>query len=255
MSSKKSKTLILSSYFSKKPHPNDPSDTDVIGRGVDGHVPSSSFGYIKNWYESIISKNLNGVIFHDSLTDDFIDKYSNDNVTFIKVGDSQYSNNDFRFYCFFDYLNSLNLEPDCVFHADVSDVVVTKDPAPLIHDNPSVDYFTCKDSIKLKDFPYVDLHEKVNWDEMLLFLLNQNDWDLINMGVIGGSYENMLTFYKTFVSIRDDLKNPEFNADMWICQYILRSQLQPCELMIGDPVCSEFKKYQTKRKDVYFIHK
>lgn len=249
------KTLILSSYFSIKPHPNDPKDDAVIGRGADGHVPTSNIGYIKKWYESIISTNLNAVMFHDSLDDEFLKKYSNDNVEFVKVEPNDYSNNDFRFFCFNDYLNSLKNAPDCVFHTDASDVVVVKDPSTLVLENDSIDYFTCKDSIKLEEFPYMQVHEQVGWEDNLLFMINQQDWDLINMGVIGGKFDKMLTFYKEFVKIRDELSNPHFNADMWLCQYLLRSQMQPCELMIGDPVCSEFKKYQDERKDVFFIHK
>lgn len=249
------KSLILSSYFSKKPHPNDPNDSDVIGRGADGYVASSDIKYIEGWYNSAISTNTDIVIFHDELNDDFISKYSTEKIKFIHVVPNEYSNNDFRFFCFYDYLNSLTKTPDCVFHTDASDVIIVKDPISLVNENPNIDYFTCKDSIKLADFPYLKIHKRIGWDDTLMFMLNQNDWDLINMGVIGGNFENMLKFYKTFVKIREELQNPHFNADMWICQYLLRSQLQPCELMIGDPVCSEFKKYQNKRKDVYFIHK
>ena len=44
-------------------------------------------------------------------------------------------------------------------------------------------------------------------------------------------------------------------ADMWIVQYLLRSIFRDKNTLIGDPMCSEFKKYQKERKDVYFIHK
>ena len=249
------KSLILSSYFSKKPHPNDPNDDAVIGREADGHVASSSFKYIESWYNSIINTSVDVVMFHDELSDDFVSRYTSSNVKFVHVTPNEYSNNDFRFFCFYDYLNSLTTTPECVFHTDASDVVMVKNPISLIMDNPNIDYFACKDSIKLNQFPYTNIHEKIGWDDTLMFMLNEKDWDLINMGVIGGRFENMLNFYKTFVKIRNELQNPHFNADMWICQYLLRSQLQPCEIMIGDPVCSEFKKYQNKRKDVFFIHK
>ena len=52
-------------------------------------------------------------------------------------------------------------------------------------DNPNIDYFACKDSIKLNQFPYTNIHEKIGWDDTLMFMLNEKDWDLINMGVIG----------------------------------------------------------------------
>lgn len=48
---------------------------------------------------------------------------------------------------------------------------------------------------------------------------------------------------------------PNFNADMWIGQYVFRHLLVDKKLLIGYPFTSDFKQYQNDRKDVYFIHK
>jgi len=66
------KSLILSSYFALKPHPNSPNDEYVIGRMSNGFVPQNSFKYIKDWYESIIRVGENAVVFHDHLSEEFI---------------------------------------------------------------------------------------------------------------------------------------------------------------------------------------
>lgn len=247
-------TLVLTSYFSRKKHPNAPGDAHVVGRTPDGTVASNEISYIRPWYESMKKLKINGVVFHDALTDDFVDLYSTDLISFEKVGDFEYSNNDFRFFCFDKYLQS-NTSFDCVFHADASDVTIVKDPATLIKDNPDVDYFACKDSIKLFQFNYMWAHEKYNFDDRVQFLLNYNTWDLINMGVVGGRYDDMKNFYRRFCEVRQAMGDPEFNSDMWLCQYLLRSQFQNKNFIMGDPVCSEFKKFQNDRKDVYFIHK
>jgi hypothetical protein len=252
------KTLILSTYFSLKKHPNHPGDNAVIGRAADGRVWQSDFNYIKDWYESVVDNKLKAVLFYDNLSEDFVKSLENEYVIFEKVETSEYSNNDWRFFCFHDYLQRLKnegLKPDTVFHTDASDVIVVKDPSELIKSHNTYDYFACKDSIPLKDFGYMKVHEHFNWEDRLMFLINMEDWWLINMGVIGGDFNKMLKFYEKFKNLRVAMGSPEFNADMWICQYLLRSQLQPCELLMGQPVCSEFKKYQTKRDDVYFIHK
>lgn len=249
-------TLILSSYFSLKPHPNHPEDSAVRGRAADGRVWQSDFNYIKDWYLSVVNNNLKAVLFYDNLDKEFIDLYQNENVTFQKVSTSDYSNNDWRFFCFDEYLQGIPEEdrPETVFHTDASDVIIVKDPHELVRDK-NYDYFACKDSIPLSSFGYMKVHEHFNWEDRLMFLVNMPDWWLINMGVIGGGFESMSKFYSKFTSIRTQMGSPEFNADMWICQYLLRSQLQPCHLLMGDPVCSEFKKYETGRTDVYFIHK
>jgi hypothetical protein len=244
---------LLTSYFSKKIHPNDPKDNAVVGRNLDGHVSNNEINYIKPWYDSVNKLQLNGFVFHDNLSDQFVEQYTTNKIKFIKVGDFEYSNNDYRFFCFRDFLQENKF--DVVFHNDASDVTVVKDPIDLIKQNPTIDYFACQDSIKLNQFPYLKAHQEFNFEDLVLFMINYDSWDLINMGVVGGIYNNMLKFYDKFCEIRESMKNPQFNADMWILQYLLRSQLQPCKFIMGEPVCSEFKQHQNERKDVFFIHK
>ena len=261
-------TLILSSYFSVKPHPNlgnfsqyitGKGDPDVFGRGDDGRVWQNDFNYIRNWYDSIVRNKLKAVLFYDNLEDSFVNSYQNDFVTFKKVSVSEYSNNDWRFFCFLDFLKSIPEanRPKTIFHTDASDVTVVKDPHELVHSKEmsKYDYFACRDSISLMDFGYLQLHKILGWESELMFRLNINDWWLINMGVVGGKFDKMLLFYEKFTEIRRQSERPELNIDMWILQYMLRSELQPHEFIMGEPVCSDFKKYQNDRKDVYFIHK
>ena len=248
-------SVILTSYFTKKIHPNDLNDPHVVGRGKDGKVVVDQIKYIEPWYKSVSKLNINGVIFHDNLSDDFVSKYATDRISFVKVEEEFiYSNNDYRFFCFRDYLRSN--EFDCVFHADASDVTVVKNPSKLLEEYKDVDFFACKDSIKLNQFGnYLQVHDNFNFEDRILFMLNYDNWDLINMGVIGGRYQDMLEFYSKFVQIRESMGHPEFNSDMWLCQYLLRSQFQDKKFIMGEPVCSEFKQYQNDREDVYFIHK
>ena len=81
-------SIILSSYFTKKAHPNHPQDTSVVGRMPNMHVKNNSFTYIKDWYLSIEKNNLNAVLFHDDLSNDFVDKYQTSKIKFQKVKDS-----------------------------------------------------------------------------------------------------------------------------------------------------------------------
>lgn len=246
-------SVILSSYFTKKIHPNSVEDKHVVGRMENNHIQKDYFPYIEKWYNSILDKNLNAVLFYDGLSDDFISKYETDKIKFKKVGDFEYSNNDYRFFCFRNYLEENKF--DTVFHTDASDVVVVKDPSGLIESFPDYSYFACKDSIQLQEFPYLNVHNQFNWDDSVKFIINNNSWELINMGVVGGRYEDMLLFYQKFCETRIKMGNTDFNSDMWILQYLLRSILSENKFLMGDPVCSEFKKYQNNRKDVYFIHK
>jgi hypothetical protein len=246
-------SVICTTYFSQKPHPNDPNDSAVIGRDLDGRVLQNDIKYIKPWYESINDLKLNGIVFYDNLDQDFINTYRTNNVNFIKVNPSYYSNNDWRFFVYRDYLSDHKY--DSVFLTDGSDVSVVTDPDKIIEDYPYIDLFVCKDSIKLSQFPYLSIHNQAKWQNINWFVKHHQTLPLINMGVIGGNYKNMMEFLHLFCQTRIRLGNPDFNSDMWIGQYVFRYELSHKNIMIGEPFTSVFKNYENDRKDVYFIHK
>jgi hypothetical protein len=247
------KSVICTTYFSKKNHPNDPSDSFVSGRADDGRVIQNNISYIAPWYESISKLGLEGIVFYDNLSEEFIDKYQTQNIKFIKVETSAYSNNDWRFFVYRDYFK--NNVYDSIFLTDGSDVTVVKDPSGILEEYKYIDFFICKDSILLNQFPYLELHNQVKWDNLQWFLKNAKSLQLINMGVIGGSYKNIAEFLKHFCETRIQLGNPDFNSDMWVGQYVFRYKLSHKNLLVGEPFTSNFKQYENARKDVYFIHK
>ena len=256
--------VILTSYFTKKKHPNQYWDTDVVGRNADGFVGNNDFNYIKKWYESLVRLKLSGVVFHDNLSNHFTNKYANKYIKFQRVEDSQWSNNDYRFYCWRDYLQGKDY--DWVFHNDVADVVVIQNPVKLLEDNPEYTFFACRDncSIASKQFVYLPVAQIAGFDGQFYFTMNPN-LPLINMGVVGGRFEDMKRFYEKFCEVRDlagpvpdfslgDKMNPFFNMNMWVGNNVLRYHIQE-KILLGQPVTSVYKKYENDRKDVYFIHK
>ena len=249
MSTKKSKTLLLTSYFSIKEHPNSPQDSHVVGRNNDGKVFNNSFDYIAPWYKSITDLKLNGIIVHDNLSESFCQKHTNDFVTFIKVDQSDWSNLDYRWMCY-EKIVEKNIDYDNVFMTDCSDVCVVKDPDELIKNYREFDFFACRDSINLCDFPYMNFHENFNLEDKVWFMLNQNNLELINMGVIGGKLDRVMKFLNIYNNFRLSIGAKDFGqADMFCGQYVFRKLLSEYKTMIGYPACSEFKKYQNDRKE------
>lgn len=250
-----SNSIIFTTYFSQKIHPNNPNDPWVVGKSEDGRVLQNDIKYIAPWYNSITFLDLQGVVFYDNLTADFVKKYETNNVKFIKVEPSEYSNNDWRFFVYRDYLQDKKY--DSVFLTDGSDVKIVKEPHTIITEHSDVDFFICKDSINLADFGYLGVHQQAGWEDYTGFAMKclQRKLDLINMGVIGGTYDNIMLFLDTFCKVRTDLASPGFNADMWVGQYVFRHLLADKKLLLGYPFTSDFKQYQDDRKDVYFIHK
>ena len=246
--------VVCTSYFTLKPHPNDPKDAAVVGRGEDGFVLKDSILYIAPWYDSMCDLGLDGRVFYDGLSDRFVERYTTDKIKFVKCTPSDYSNNDWRFHCYLNHFTNNDEQFDSIFLTDGSDVIVVKDPGNIISEFPETKLFVCKDSVKLNEFPYLSFHDQYKLPGRIKFLLNGNRWDLINMGVIGGTRENILEFLQEFWDTRLSVGSPEFNADMWVGQYVFRFLLNG-HTLIGEPFTSIFKQYETERADVYFIHK
>lgn len=248
------KEVILTSYFSGKKHPQ-LGDPHLEGVEPDGRVGQNTITYIKRWYDSVNRLKIKSVVFCDNLTEEFRRKYSTKYVSFELVDSPvEYSYNDWRFFCFRNWLHE-NKDFDCVFHSDASDVTVVKNPSELLSKFPEYTFYACKDSIKLYEFPYISFHQHFGWENLFIFMINQRNWDLINMGVVGGRYQDMFRFYEEFCETRIRMGEPQINSDMWILQYLLREKIKHQGVLIGDPVTSEFKQYQNDRRDVYFIHK
>ena len=244
--------VIFTTYFSAKQHPQF-GDPHLEGITNSGRVLDNDIAYLRKWYYSLLALDIEGRVFYDNLTDEFVSKYTTSKVRFVKVGQSPHSYNDWRFYCYREYLKSNTW--DVVFMTDGSDVTVVQDPSKLVADYPTKKIFLCLDSYKLGQFPYLEYHLRFGWDNYMFFMLNANQWDLINMGVVGGTYANITSFLDRICTIRDGIGNASFNADIWTGNYLFRNEYQEDELLIGDPVTSVFKGYQTHRKDVYFVHK
>ena len=223
----------------------------ILGIDGSGRVISDSFSYIEAFYNSVKGKDIEVVIFHDSLSKGFTEAYRAENISFERVPRSSYSNNDYRFMYYLSWLR-LNKYTN-VFMTDVADVTIS---SPLSEISIDCDIFFCGDSIKLKDYmfestKYISLHERFNWDNIDSF--RDPSLDLLNMGVIGSNYSNAIKFLALFTEHRIKCGHPELNINMSLGNYIARNFFG--SVKSGAPYCSVFKKYQKERKDVFFIHK
>jgi len=244
-------TVIFTSFFSAKSHPQ-LGDPHVLGIKSDGTV-GSDFSYIEKWYNSVLSLGLQARIFYDNLPDELVKERATNKIQFIKVrNETGLSNNDYRFYCYQEYLERNSF--DAVFMSDCSDVIVKKDPSELFALYPDKKIFACADGMTLMQFPYLQWHIGHSLADYERFHQNANKWVLINMGVLGMRYEDALTFLGQLNSLRSMIGGTA-NSDMWTGQTVLRYYWQEEDLQIGEKVCSRFKGYETERNDVFFVHK
>ena len=233
-------------------------DPSCYGVCKDGRVKQNDFSYIEKWYNSVKKLGLKAFIFYDNLNEDFVKKYTTNKIKFIEVEDSKYSNNDWRFFC---YARFLKENPcDIVFMSDSSDVVVVKDPAELIEEHEDYRYFACEDIIYLSEYQwglatFLKILESAGWAGKDFFVENMKSMKLINMGVIGGRYQDILDFVNLFEAMRLRYPEESFNMNMSLGNFIFRYALDKRPILLGDPVTSAYKQFQDSREDVYFIHK
>lgn len=242
--------MILTTYFCEHRHPQW-MDPNTIGIDSCGYVNTDDFEYMKEWYISVCKAEEKSLIFHDSLSAEFVDKYTNDYVSFCEVHSlGVLSNNDWRFFVYDEYLRQSDLkETDSVFMTDIADVKVVQIPEL----NADSLYF-CLDNGKVLDYNFngVRFPDIVKNNTLgSLDVFYSGNFPLLNMGVIGGKLNIVKEFLEQFVFKRQEALNYSFNMNMSLGNFIARTNFN---VVAGYPFCSEYKKYEN-RDDVGFIHK
>ena len=205
---KERNSVVVSSYFSGKV---DPQRNEFID--------SSSFLYMKNWYESINRLNLKALIFYDIASQEFIQTYSTRNIIFIKCNLGPYSINDERFFLYHEYF-SIN-KYEYILFTDISDVSILRNPFSFLKKN--------HDKICIGSDRYPRIYNSP-WflRKMLPLIMNKNigvslDFyfnKMFNAGVIGGSYDNINQLLKDMIRLFCCIDNND-NNDMQVLNLVL----------------------------------
>lgn len=96
--------------------------------------PRQNFELMRSWYQSVNRfPSIRAIIFHDELSNEYIRNYTSSVVQFQHAIVGNHSNNDGRFYIYYDYLKSVVrkaplLRPDYVLSTDLFDVIINKNP-------------------------------------------------------------------------------------------------------------------------------
>jgi len=120
----KKRDVVLTSWFRYR---RDPQRHVQVSKDID---------YIYNMYVSATHLKIPVIIFYDWLSNEFIEKYSNDYITFKHVEpDRHYSTNDFRFMPYLEYIIQEEENVDSVLMIDASDVFFNSNPFDYIHEH------------------------------------------------------------------------------------------------------------------------
>ena len=234
------KNVIMTTYFCKKKDPQ-----------RDRYAPCNDLTYIKPWYNSIKKLQLNGIVFHDGLSNEFIDRYQTTKIKFIYLDSSkfQYSLNDQRFLIYYDFLNK-NKNIEKVFMTDGNDVTIVQNPFEMCDRGLCIGselvYLNFFDKFKKTNGMKVNIPSNYN-------LAKFRNKKLLNAGIIGGNIKSILKLLKIMCYYFSKDSCNYCNLNMAILNQSVYNNFN--NIITGYPLHSRFLKYENNRKDVYFIHK
>jgi hypothetical protein len=219
------------------------------------------YALVREWAESVVSLGLQGVIFHNNFSEETSQKFSNENIAFIKIEYNEMWNpNVFRYFIYRDFLLNFDSTIKSVFVTDVSDVVVIQNPftSKLFQENP--DKLFCGDEPKVLDNDWMNDHSTHLRNQIAEYSEYENKFaeaTLLNCGIIGGSLDVMHEFLNALCFIHEHFNSNNetaYTGDMGAFNYNARTQFND-RLIHGAPVNTVFKEYESAREDCWFRHK
>ena len=224
-------------------------------------LPDDSYELVQAWAESVAAMKLNGVIFHNNFSEETCARYTNEDISFVRIEYNPiYNPNVFRYLVYRDYLAKCTEPIEGVFVTDVSDVTLAQNPFahPLYIENPSSLF--CGDEPKplLNDWMIAhgehlrsQIPDYVEYEERFA------SETLLNCGVFGGHYTLFMDFLQQLCEIHETYNHSNstaYTGDMGAFNYLARTRFNE-NLRHGFPVNTEFKAYENERIDCWFRHK
>lgn len=248
-------TVLLTTYFTSK------KDWQR-----EKYQNKSSFAYIEKWYKSVrafpAQDQVSGIVLHDELSDEFVQNYTTPNIRFVKVDMTAYSSdlglNDIRYLFFRDQLASHPMW-DVVFHTDVSDVQLRQNPCKFVYAHGAESLYPGIEPGSLKNPWFADMYAHMGGKYFQWYNDTAKIDVIYNAGVMGGKREVVLKFYEEMARVILDpalyarRHHKQVNVDMGAANFILHHSFGAP--LTTEGVTSRFKKFETDRSDVVFIHK
>lgn len=221
-----------------------------------------SFVKFQKLYQTVFELSLNMTVIYDELPEDMMIKYGSARWRWEKVSledfSKKYGVNDVRYF-FFERLLQHHAEWKYVFIIDAFDVRVRMNPCPALQPGK---LYVGSEKEKLKGHP---------WMKMRYLKLggSYNTWyktkvdanmNIMNCGISGGHRDTMLMLFRKMIGVMSDPNlacrkaNQDINVNMAALNYIVYNSFKN-NIITGSPVHSPYKRFEVKRKDVWFIHK
>ena len=272
--------ILFTTYFTSKPNPQRGLlSSSIEASSIVKEVDPDSEDLTKVLFDSVSKLNLKLVVFHDGLSQQFIDEFSSANIEFITTTIKNYSTNDERFFVYKEYLDA-NEKIERVFFIDCFDVKCVTDPFKIFEEYGDRLYVGRDSCYSIANSPYLmeklkNLNELISSREAKDSFQNFLRMPLFNAGIVGGSRQRIM-FLLDFMCNLFSCVDQDTNNNMVILNYaIFKLYMQYTNFPLsqnpdvipmrdpysknenvfsGFPLNSLFKGYED-RDDVYFIHK
>lgn len=247
--------IIFTTYFTGK---QDPQITAKRRRNVIKHIKTKirsvrggarseapgvagpdEFDRIQIWYESLQNVGCSAVIFHDELSQGFVDQWERPDVHFESYTlKTPRSLNDERYYCYLDYLKA-HPEIERVFMLDLFDIEFFKNPFDLFDDD-KFDIYCAGDE--------GEFNNKRNMEKMLIAYdspLYEGNIKL-NAGICGGNRTPIIKLLECMLTDFERLNLAEnfVNLNMAVFNKCVYDIFEQKRILYGYPLNSRFKKYE-----------
>lgn len=256
------RTAVLTCYFTRKADPQ---------LGIIRLTPD--IGYIAPWYDSIVSLGLNGIILHDGLDREFIEKYQNDHVQFRQCIYGNYSIFEERWFAYHRFISQTGITH--AFCTDCNDVYITRDPfANGLEENVLYVGRDLANRVRHSGWLLQET-ERFRNDSGMHIPYTFKHQPLYNAGVLGGNRNVLLAVMSGIINLTLQTRT-DTHKDMTLLNLVIHNHFPVklayywCDskfvdpendpdgcnryLRSGHPLNSAFKKEQMN-SDAIFIHK
>lgn len=219
------KDFIFTSWFS--------GDNGFAQHDHTERCKNDDFSLIEKFYESIKKNNINCIIFHNELSEQFINRYSNEKIKFhvYKICKRK-SYNDERFFCYLEYLKKYSNSINKVICTDCFDVQIHKNPFYLINEKNDI----CVGEDNEKGKKWIE-------QKMIKCNLKRKIKKPYNAGIIGGYGIKLIDFFEEMTNIMSSCPE-EVNSNMAVLNYMLNCN--KWKIISGFPLHNKFKSFNAQ---------
>ena len=224
-------------------------------------LPDNDFTHVQAWAASLKAQQVNGIIFHNSFSEDTCVAQQHKHLHFIHIeADAAFNPNIYRYIIYREFLKQHASKITSLFVTDIADVVMIQNPfiQPLFIAN--ADKLFCGDEpIKLHNEWMVNhgTHLRNSIAAYASYETTFKDFALLNCGIIGGNSLQMQIFIEQLAALHEQYNRNNttaYTGDMGAFNYLARTCFNN-HFIHGYPVNSIFKAYQKERTDCWFRHK